>query len=286
MLSAPQCPFCGRNLGGILTLTINPERRNVTQVRDNLQDLRELLNRTLTVRQIAEPLISFDETTESASVSKVMKDRGFDVVGIRREGEIVGYVHREDLEKGDHIVRDISGEKRLPDSAGMAEVFEKLVESDRVFVEMLGEVAGIVTHADLQKIPLRMWMFGLVSLTEMQMLRLIRLRFPKGEEWPQMVTDGQLKEAKYHFKRKKANNEEIDLIGCLGLPGKARIFQKDDKLKSLLTSKISDAVGFFNCLRGLRNSLAHDMEIAVGGWRECWEQLQNIQDFLGKLEGE
>ena len=61
------------------------------------ENLRRVFTEGFVARDIAEPLISFDACTASSEVVEVMKRQGFDIVGIRKEGVVVGYVERADL---------------------------------------------------------------------------------------------------------------------------------------------------------------------------------------------
>jgi hypothetical protein len=56
--------------------------------------VKNIFLETFTARDIAEPLASFDANAATVDVSAFMEARCFDVVGIRREGRIVGYVER------------------------------------------------------------------------------------------------------------------------------------------------------------------------------------------------
>jgi len=55
----------------------------VKHIRSSLGDLRTLFVRTITVRDIAEPLVSFDSDHDAPSVRAFMEQRDFDVVGVR-----------------------------------------------------------------------------------------------------------------------------------------------------------------------------------------------------------
>lgn len=62
----------------------------------------------------------------------------------------------------------------MDDSDSLLHAAEVLGNRGWIFVRFLGLPSGIVTHGDLQKAPIRMWLFGLISLLEMQMLRRIQ----------------------------------------------------------------------------------------------------------------
>jgi hypothetical protein len=86
-----------------------------------------------------------------------------------------------------------------------------LRESPRVFVVVMGHVAGIVTKGDLQKAPVRMYLFGILYLIEMQFLRLIRTVFPE-EKWKSLLTEKRISEATKLLADRRQRNEAIDLV--------------------------------------------------------------------------
>ena len=109
-----------------------------------------------------------------------METWNFDVVGVRAEGLVIGYVRRADLKPGllgDSLCRfrdsDVMAESESPLAA-----IQALKVRSELFINVLGQVGAIVTKGDLQKAPIRLWLFGVISLIEMQMLRLIRERLP------------------------------------------------------------------------------------------------------------
>ena len=70
-------------------------------LRSTLKDFRHIFDLSLTVRFIAEPLISFDAQRDAADVRKIMEEREFDVVGVREGGSITGMVNRESMQIND-----------------------------------------------------------------------------------------------------------------------------------------------------------------------------------------
>ena len=52
----------------------------------------------------------------------------------------------------------------LEEDAGLDTIMAALPASGHVFVEWLGEVAAVITNRDLQKAPLRMWLFGAITI--------------------------------------------------------------------------------------------------------------------------
>ena len=83
----------------------------------NHDNLRRFFQEGFSVRDIAEPLPSFDGTAPGEHVRDIMSSRAFDVVGIRADGIITGYVERTDLSNG--CCGDVA--RRFDDSQLVAE---------------------------------------------------------------------------------------------------------------------------------------------------------------------
>lgn len=63
------------------------------------ENLRRVFTEGFAARDVAEPLVSFDAATATSEVLALMDRRDFDVVGVRSEGLVVGYVARGDLRR-------------------------------------------------------------------------------------------------------------------------------------------------------------------------------------------
>ena len=256
------------------------------QLKSSLSDLRRLFARTITLRDIAEPLVSFDHGQPAAEVRAFMEQREYDVVGVREKGVVAGYVLRRDLALGtigSHL-RAFSGEESLPDSEPLLAAFAALRERRHVFINVLGHVGGIVTLGDLQKAPVRLWLFGLLSLLEMQMLRVVRERYPS-DSWTALLTEERAAGARRVFDERRRRNEENDLSDCLQLGDKASILMKDPALFALsgFASKRALEI-FFNDVNLLRNALAHANDILNGRWPALADLVTNLETILARLE--
>ncbi len=95
-------------------------------LKSSLQELREVFEKSIKVRDIAEPIISFDSSQQASDVRKILESKDFDVVGVRRNGEIFGYARKADLVKGDlanHVI-DFAESNELPDRTSLLEVLK------------------------------------------------------------------------------------------------------------------------------------------------------------------
>jgi len=251
------------------------------------QNLKELFEQTITVRFIAEPLRSFDVNSEASKIRSFMEQQGYDVIGIRRNGLIIGYVTKEKLSDRAVIPEDIcyfTETELVDDTANLVEVFKMLRTRPQIYVKYLNEVCGIVTKGDLQKAPVRMWLFGSVSFLEMQLLRVIRGCYPN-ESWKVYLKDKRLEMARKLFEDRKAKNEEIDLADCLQFCDKIDILESISKIKMHAGITPQRPVkALLNKAKDLRDNLAHAQDIITGRWPEIAETMEGIESLLEDLE--
>src|SRR4051794_30228640 len=96
--------------------------------------VRRLFAEGFRAGDIAEPLASFDGETPADVVARYMDTEGFDVVGIRREGLVAGFVERNEIGSGPcgSAMKEFRDE--LADSAPLLEVVRVLAGGPRAFV--------------------------------------------------------------------------------------------------------------------------------------------------------
>ena len=80
-------------------------------LKSSLKDLHRLFDRSVTARHLAEPFVSFDGPRQATEVLTFMEEKDFDVVGVRWNGQLVGYVNRDELTGGtlDNHLRPFEG---------------------------------------------------------------------------------------------------------------------------------------------------------------------------------
>jgi hypothetical protein len=207
---------------------------------------------------------------------------GFDVLGVRRSGRVVGYLEAETASAGnvaDHV-RNFHASELVSDSTPIVEVLDALRTRPRIFVISGNHVFGIITRADLQKPAVRIAVFGLVSLFEAQLSRLVQDTYPKGE-WQNRLSETRLEAAQRIYKERVARNEEIDLVDCVQLADKRDLLLRADLSQEVLRfpSK-SAAKRFFSELEKLRNKLAHSQDLVTGS---SWDTLIPLIEELDLL---
>lgn len=131
-------------------------------LKTSFSDLHRLFRNNITVREIAEPLVSFESDRPASTIKGFMKKKDFDVVGVRRDGDMIGYVRRHALDGGylsDHVVPFVE-DHLLDENAPLHVALDFLKDRDWGFVRFLNCPVGIVTRGDLQKSPVRMWLLA------------------------------------------------------------------------------------------------------------------------------
>jgi hypothetical protein len=249
---------------------IDPGRRELRMnwSAASIENLRRVFAEGFSARDIAEPLVSFDASTAAAEALLLIRDHDFDVVGVRRQGLVVGYLEREHCRDGacaDQL-REFDQAAVISDTAPLAEVVSRLARSPRLFVRALGAVGGIVTRSDLQKPPVRMWLFGMITLLEMRCGRLIEQLCP-AESWRPFLSEGRLQKAQALLEERRRRSQSLQLVDCLQLSDKGQIIAKNEALRRLtrFASRRQVEEGI-KALESLRNSLAHSQDIVACDW--------------------
>jgi hypothetical protein len=255
-------------------------------LKSSLRDLRQVFDRSVSVRYIAAPFVSFDAQRQAPDVWSFMEAKDFDVVGVRQNGTVIGYVHRADLRAGtlEQYVRPFDEQLLMDDWSPMLAVLELLASFPQVFVVVMGEVSGIIMKGDLQKAPVRMWLFGVLSLLEMQFLRLIRTVYPQ-DTWQELISAKRLAKAEQLLQERKRRNEAIDLADCLQFADKRTIVLESDFLRNALGLP-SKAKGkeCLKALEHLRDELAHAQDIITGRWPQLVALAQTAEKLLAACE--
>jgi hypothetical protein len=240
--------------------------------------VKRVFTESFTARDIAEPLASFDASVPAGTVREFMKARGFDVVGIRREGQVVGYVERGSLDDGvcGQNQRLLSTAPVLEDAAPLLALLTELKHSPFLFITMLGTVGGIVTPADFQKPPVRMWLFGIVTMIEMRCSELIERHCPE-DGWKQHLSEARLQKAQELLEERSRRNQALRLFDCLQFADKGRIVASNESIrKHTVFPSRRQAEEAIKKVEQLRNNLAHAQDILATDW----DTIVGLGDFI------
>jgi hypothetical protein len=237
---------------------------------------------------IAEPLRSFDSTRDPQDIARVLEEHDLSVAGIRIDGHMMGYVRRADLEAGidDRAMRGLTSDHIVDGDASLADVIHVLTRYNHCFVTLLGEVVGCISRADIQKPVVRMWLFGIVTLIELEITERVRARWP-GDSWQELLTAGRLDKARELQAERDRRGIRSDLFDCLQLTDKALIlFESTEALADLGFRSKRSAKSVLRELESLRNNLAHAQDIVTYDWAQIVRIVRRIEEMSYQIEGQ
>ncbi|MBQ7529054.1 hypothetical protein IJT10_04040 [bacterium] len=228
--------------------------------------LQRVLKSVFSAQDIASPLLSVDCTAPLAQARELIGEGKQSILGVRTEGVICGWLDEsafvcdnsaDDAKTCGELARDL-GELPLIDAkTSFQEVILNLAQSRVLLVKVMGEVLAFITMQNLQNAPMRMWLFGLVSLMETLMFRGIVTQMP-GNSWQEHLSPGRLARTVALYEERLRRNEDIEMVDCLQFADKADILLRNPKTsKALGFTSRRQGNEFFSKLEILRNSLVH-----------------------------
>jgi hypothetical protein len=252
------------------------------------QRLKRVFLEGFTAMDIAEPLASFDAERSADEVRSFMTDHDYDLAGVRRDGIICGYVRRSELSDGccgDHL-RPFGPDDLVTESDSLQKVIESLAINDQCFVTLLDRVVAIVTLSDLEKPPMRMFLFGMITITEMILTRMIAESWPDGS-WRSLLSAGRLSKAEELLAERVRRNKKVEVLDCLQFSDKSQILLRNpafmELLKRLGMGSRNAALQAAKELEMLRNNLAHTQEIIPDGWQRIAVYATRLEILLESL---
>jgi predicted transcriptional regulator len=249
----------------------------------SLDTLRKIYSDNLSVTLIAEELFSCSLEDDAKKVKDSMQEMDFDYYGVHSNGRIIGYIAKHEL--GDdglisQYVHSFAMENLVAESTSLIEILQILRDKHPVFVLERNHVKKLITVADLQKQPIRMLVFGLISLLEMKLLDLIKEHY-KNDEWKYYLSDGRIEKALQVYETRKDKNVGLGLIECLQLSDKGTIIKKTPMLlEKLEFSSKTELVRFFKSIEDLRNNTAHSQEYVYDDFNDFLDNITRIEKIL------
>lgn len=146
------------------------------------------------------------------------------------------------------------------------------------FVLIGSEVQGIVTRADLNKPPVRVYLFSLVSLLEMHLGFWVRAEYPN-DSWQQELKEERLAAARLLLKERRRRRQDPTLLECLQFCDKRDLIIRKKEVRARLGlggAKASKRL--LERAEALRNGLAHSQQDLAHG--SSWVQLISLIETL------
>jgi len=254
-----------------------------------LAELRKLFLADITIAAICEPLHRIPEHAPSRETRELLTQRGFDVAGLKTiDGENAeGYVVINDLVEGScgQHRKEFRESDLLSDATPLIHTIRALEKSDYRFVLSKDRVDSIATRADLQKLPVRMLAFGLITLFEMHLTDLLG-RFYPNDSWKESLSSDRLANANRLMDTRKSRNEQLSLIDCLQLCDKRDLLAKNsDWYQALQFTSKKDVARRVEPIERLRDRLAHAQDLCSGSsWPEVIKLFEDLERLIQKCE--
>jgi hypothetical protein len=247
--------------------------------------MKKLFMEDFTARDIAEPLLSLDGDKPARDALSLIRDREVRAVGIRVDGQVAGYVTEED--SGEGACRDRMHEFEsacvIAEATPLQKVLEALDTSPLCFVNILGSPVALVVREDVQKPPVRMWLFGLIAIVEMNLTRQLEERYPEAS-WREVISPGRFEKALELLAERSRRNQLVRLSDCLQFTDKAQILIKDPEvLRNAGFSSKKEAQRAIQDLQSLRNNLAHGQDILSYDWDTILELSRRLDRIITRI---
>ena len=232
----------------------------------SIQRLDRTFTASLCAEDLAEPLLSIDDNQSVSLAQALMRSRNVPVLGVRRDGLVAGWICEED-QAGTTVgesARAFLPQSVLETDSSFNQLLERFLESDHVFIRWHGEVAAVVTRRDLQKPPLRMWLFGAITIFDTNLTWAIEEMYPR-DSWRSLISPGRLEKARKLHEMRTNRGTECNLVDCLQIKDKTDIVVHDRaNLAALGIESRSESERLARAIEKLRNHLAHAQELDTG----------------------
>jgi hypothetical protein len=149
----------------------------------------------------------------------------------------------------------------------------------------MGDVAGVITRGDMQSPIVRMWLFGIITLIEMELGERIRTGWADGS-WTRLLSEGRLKKAESLLAERRRRGQHVDLADCLQLSDKAQIVMEDAQERAAFGLPTKGAAKrVMGDLQSLRNNLAHAQDIVTHDWPQIARLAERVEELMSRQWG-
>jgi hypothetical protein len=240
-----------------------------------------VFERAFTAQDIAEPLLSFDSDRPAQDVAAAMKEARVEVAGMRRKGALCGFVEAAGLGHGfcEEFRREFVESQVVVMGSFLTDVIEVLTCHDWCFVSAFGTVTGVISRRDVQKPAVRMWLFGIITVAELEFTERVRQKWPD-ESWVGVLSHQRVEQARRLRAERERRKESCQLLDCLQLGDKLEILVSDrEALAELGIFTPSAAKRASKQIESLRNSLAHAQGFAQQDWPQIVRLARRIEEM-------
>ncbi|HET6205884.1 MAG TPA: HD domain-containing protein [Terracidiphilus sp.] len=238
-----------------------------------------VFERAFSAQDIAEPLLSFDSAHPASEAQAAMREAGVGVAGVRKHGALWGYVETAKLGEGTCGAdrREFASSQVVSGASSFTDVIEILTRHDWCFISLFGTVVGVISRLEMQKPAVRMWLFGIITVAEMEFTEMVRQTWPD-ESWTALLSAQRLGKARELRAERERRKEKCQLLECLQLGDKIDILISEPALLANLgipTASAARRAG--KNIESLRNSLAHSQAFVNQDWPQVVRLARRVQ---------
>jgi hypothetical protein len=233
-------------------------------------------------QDIADPLRSFDFDRSPQGILHDMTKAGIQVAGLRVHGEVTGFIEAANLRHRAVMTefRPFASGQVIRSTSSLMEVVEVPTLHDRCFVTTLGIPVGVISRIDIEKPAGRMWLFGIITVAELEFTERLRQRF-KDDTWMNLLTAQRVEKARELYAERMRRNQKCQLIDCLQFSDKMEILASDPlELTAFDIPTASAARRAIKQIEGLRNCLAHSQGFVEQDWPQVVRLARRIHHIV------
>lgn len=257
----------------------------------SFKELQELFIDNITTKHIFEPLACCSENNSSEEVMSTMDNLDFDLLGVKSNEDLIGYVLRSELSISNssitECIKNFSQEQIISENTPLFSLFDALKKNGYIFVESNNKVNGIIAKADLNKPISRLYLFGIISLCELHLNYWIN-HYHENNTWTLIANQERLILAQEIHLKRKGKNEALTLLECLQICDKKTILKQTEPFLKQFGYSKNNFVRFLEHLESIRNEVAHSQNSIISNlsWNEFANLITNSVNFLNKSEEE
>lgn len=234
---------------------------------------------------VAEPLLAIDSELPAADAACLMREAGAAVASARKHAALCGFIELSALAEGpcSASCRDFVPSAIVAANTSLTDVVEVLTRYDWCFVVSDDAFVGVISRADVQKPAMRMWLFDIITVAELEFTERVRQKWPD-EGWTKALSPSRLAKAKQMRSERVRCGIKCELLDCLQLADKLEILLSDPaELAALGFSTPSSAKRVGREFEKLRNTLAHAQAFVDNDWPQIVRLARRIGELVERL---
>jgi predicted transcriptional regulator len=259
----------------------------ITRKGTTFSELQDIFIANITTKFIFEPIACCEIYDSAQEVKNLMNQRDFDILGVRRDDVVIGYIRKEDLENDsvEKYLLQFDTSNLISDSTPIAELLGLLSKQGFIFVLKNNKVEGIVAKADVNKPIVRIYLFGIISLFELHLNYWI-VKYYGIEGWKNQFIKNRLETAERIFNERQGQNLELTLLECLQICDKREILKQTEGFCKTFGFSKSKFENLLKDVEKIRNEIAHSQSSIIANleWKRFVSTIDEVKLFLTKSE--